>query len=69
MTVRQRNWRVVIVGGVLIAAAIGFFYYMLGISPSSNDPAALMTIVGQVSGAVIGLSVVMIIFGLIGRKA
>ena len=65
---RQKNWRLVIVGGVLIVVAAFFFLYMRSIAPSSNDPAALMTIVGQVSGVVTGLSVVMIIFGLIGRK-
>ena len=66
---RQRNWRLVIVGGVLAGLAVVFFLYMQSIRASSNDPQALMTTVGQVSGAVIGISVVMIIFGLIGRKA
>jgi hypothetical protein len=35
----------------------------------SNDPVALMRTVGDVSGAVGGLSLVMIVFGLVGRKA
>ena len=65
---RQKNWRLVIVGGVLIVLAVGFFLFMMGIAPRSNDPAALMTTVGQVSGAVGGLSLVMIVIGLIGTK-
>ncbi len=66
---RQKNWRLVIVGGVLIVLAIGFFLFMMGIAPRSNDPAAMMTTVGQVSGALGGLSLVMIVIGLIGKKA
>ncbi len=46
-----------------------FFLAMLGMVPRSNDPAALMQTVGQVSGVVGGISIVMIIFGLIGKKA
>jgi succinate dehydrogenase hydrophobic anchor subunit len=65
---RQKNWRVMIVGGVLLVLAAAFFLFMMTIAPKSNDPAALMQIVGQVSGAVAGLSVVMIVFGLIGKK-
>ena len=65
---RQKNMRLVIVGSVLIAMAIGFYLFMLSIAPRSNDPASLMQTVGQVSGVVSGLSIVMIIFGLIGKK-
>jgi hypothetical protein len=42
---------------------------MMGMIPKSNDPAALMRAVGQVSGAVGGISIAMIIVGLIGKKA
>ena len=66
---RQKNRRLVIVGGVLVVLAVGFFLFMMGIAPRSNDPAALMTTVGQVSGAVGGLSLVMIVIGLIGKEA
>jgi hypothetical protein len=38
-------------------------------APQSTDPAELMRIVGQASGAVVGVSVVMIVLGLIGKKA
>lgn len=66
---RRTNWRLVIVGGVLIVLAIGFFFVMLGMAPKSNDPETLMRTVGQVSGVVGGLSLVMIIFGFIGKKS
>jgi hypothetical protein len=66
---RKRNWRLIIVGVVLLAAAGLFFLTMLGMVPKSNDPAALMRTVGQLSGAGGGISVAMIIVGLIGKKA
>jgi len=65
---RQRNWRVVIVGFILAALAVGFYFFMLPIAPSSTDPAVMMQTVGTVSGAAIGLSLVMIVVGLIGKK-
>ena len=65
---RRKNWRLIIVGFVLIAIAIGFYFFMLTIASTSTDPAALMQTVGTVSGVVAGLSLVMIIIGLIGRK-
>ncbi len=66
---RQKNWRLVIVGGVLVVLAAGFFLYMLGMAPKSNDPQSLMQTVGMVSGGVGGIAVAMMIFGLIGKKA
>lgn len=66
---RQKNWRLVIVGGVLVVLAMGFFLYMMGMAPQSNDPKTMMQTVGMVSGGVGGLAVVMMIFGLIGKKA
>jgi len=66
---RQKNWRLVIVGIVLILAAPAFFFFFLGTAPKSNDPAALMQTVGQVSGVVGGIGLVMLIFGLIGKKS
>jgi hypothetical protein len=65
---RQKNWRLVIVGGVLIVAAIGFFLFMLGLAPQSTDPKALMETVGTVSGVVIGLSIALMAIGYIGTK-
>ena len=66
---RQKKWRVVIVGGIVIVLAIGFFLFMMGLAPQSNDPQALMTTVGQVSGVVGAIGIAMVVFGLIGRKA
>jgi hypothetical protein len=65
---RRRNWRVVIVGSVLIGMAIAFFFVMLSIASHSTDPKVLMETVGQVAGTVIGISVAMIIYGLVGKK-
>lgn len=65
---RRKNWRIVIVGFVLIVLALGFYFFMLSIASTSNDPVALMQTVGTVSGAAVGISLVMIILGLIGKK-
>jgi hypothetical protein len=65
---RKKNWRLIAVGTVLLVLAVLFFLNMRDMTPWSNDPVALMRTVGEVSGAVGGLSVVMIVFGLIGRK-
>ena len=65
---RRRNWRVAITGFVLILLALGFYFFMLSIASTSTDPAALMRTVGMVSGVVVGVSLVMILLGLIGKK-
>lgn len=65
---RRKNWRVVIVGLVLIVMALVFFLFMMSVAAKSNDPVALMQTVGTVSGVVGGISFVMIIIGLIGKK-
>ncbi len=65
---RQRNWRVIIVGFVLVVIALGFYFFMLSIASKSTDAVALMQTVGTTAGAVIGISLVMIIIGLIGKK-
>jgi hypothetical protein len=65
---RRKNWRIVVVGFVLIVMALGFYFYMLSIASKSNDPVALMQTVGTVAGAVGGLSLALIIVGLIGKK-
>jgi hypothetical protein len=66
---RRKNWRLVVVGFVLIVMALGFFCYMWSVASKSNDPVVLMHTVGTVAGAVGGISFVMIIIGLIGKKA
>lgn len=65
---RQKNWRVVIAGGVLIGLALVFVLVMMGLAPQSTDPQTLMETVGATAGVVIGVSVAMIIYGLIGKK-
>lgn len=65
---RQKNWRVVIVGGVLIGLALVFVLVMMSLAPQSTDPQALMETVGATAGVVIGVSAAMIIYGLIGKK-
>ena len=65
---RRKNWRIVVVGFVLIVMALGSYFFMLSIASKSNDPVALMQTVGQVAGAAGGLSLAMIIIGLIGKK-
>jgi hypothetical protein len=65
---RRKNWRIVIVGLVLILIALVFFFFMLAVASKSNDPVALTRTVGTVVGAVGGLSLVMVIIGLIGKR-
>lgn len=65
---RQKNLRLVVVGAVLIVAAVGFFLGMGTMAPKSNDAVALMETAGQVSGVVGALGLVMLVFGLVGRK-
>ncbi len=69
MRMRKRNWRLIVTGLLMIVLAAGFFIFMMGMAPKSNDPKAMLETVGQVSGVVGGIAVVMILFGLIGRKA
>ncbi|MCC6499976.1 MAG: hypothetical protein IT313_06880 [Anaerolineales bacterium] len=66
---RQKNWRLVIAGCFFIAAALGFYFVMQSIAPSSTDPVMAMQIAGRVVGIVTGVSLVMILVGLIGKKA
>jgi hypothetical protein len=65
---RRKNWRLVIVGLGLIVLALGFFFYMWSVAAKSNDSVVLMQTVGTVAGAVGGISLVMIIIGLIGKR-
>ncbi len=65
---RRKNWRLVIVGVVMIVMAVAFFLGMGTLAPKSNDPVALMQTVGQVSGVVGALGLVPFVFGLIGKK-
>lgn len=66
---RRRNWRLVIFGIFLIVLAGGFYLWMLALTPQSTDPVELMRTAGGAAGTVIGVSVALIIVGLIGKKA
>ena len=65
---RRRNWRVIGAGIFLIVLAVGFFFIMSSAAGASTDPVEMMRIVGSVSGTLVGISVAMIIVGLIGKK-
>lgn len=65
---RRRNWRLIIVGFVLLVLGLLFFVFMQSVAAQSNDPIALMQTVGTVVGVVGGISLVMIIAGLIGKR-
>jgi hypothetical protein len=56
-------------GLVLSVIALMFFFFMLSVASKSTDPASLMQTVGTVAGAVGGISLVLIIIGLIGKRA
>lgn len=64
----DKNKRLMLAGGLAIGLAVVFFVIMLGMAPKSNDPATMMQTVGQVSGVVGGIGVVMLIFGFVGKK-
>jgi hypothetical protein len=65
---RERNWRLVRVGGVLLAFAVVVFVAMLVIFPPSPDTAEMIHRLGQITGAVGGAGVALMIVGLIGKK-
>ena len=62
------NKRIIIVGAVLVGLAAAFFFGMAMIVPESNDPVAMMQTVGTVSGVVVGLGIVMILFGIFKKR-
>jgi hypothetical protein len=65
---RHRNWRVILTGFVLIVLALGFYLFMLTVASQSTDPVEFMKTVGAVSGVLTGISIAMIIIGLVGKK-
>lgn len=65
---RQRNWRLVIVGIFLIVLAFVIFLFVPSLGAYSTDPVEFTRLIGQISQVIIGVGVAMIIFGLIGKK-
>jgi hypothetical protein len=48
--------------------AVAFFFIMAANAGISTDPQELMRLSGRYAGIVIGVSVAMIVYGLIGKK-
>lgn len=65
---RQRNWRLVIVGVFFIVIGFAIFLFVPSLGAYSTDPVEFTRLIGQVAQVVIGVSVALIIFGLIGKK-
>ena len=66
---RTRNWRFIITGLIFLGLSIGFFFFMQTIAAQSTDPVEFMRIVGQAAGVGTGISLVMIVAGLIGKTS
>ena len=65
---RQRNWRLVVLGIFFIVIGFAIFLFVPSLGAYSTDPVEFTRLIGQVAQVVIGVSVAMIIFGLIGAK-
>jgi hypothetical protein len=66
---RQRNWRLVIVGIFFIVIAFAIFLFVPSLGAYSTDPVEFTRIIGSVSEVIIGVSVALIVIGLIGKKS
>ena len=66
---RRINWRMISGGVFLIVLAVVFFFIMSSNVSMSTDPRDMMRLVGQISGGAVGVSIAMIVIGLIGKKA
>ena len=65
---RQRNWRLVIVGIFFIVIAFAIFLFVPSLGTYSTDPVEFTKIIGNVSEVIIGVSVALVVIGLIGKK-
>jgi hypothetical protein len=59
----------VIAGALLLVMALVFYDIMATTAPQSTDPVEMMGIAGSISGAAIGIGVMMILIGLVGKRA
>lgn len=66
---RQRNWRLVIVGIFFIIIAFAIFLFVPSLGAYSTDPVEFTRLIGNVSEVIIGVSVALIVIGLIGKKS
>jgi hypothetical protein len=64
----QPNYRFLPAGILLVVLAGGFFLFMMTMESKSNDPVAMMTTVGEVSGAAGAIGLVLIVVGLLRRR-
>ena len=68
-TMRTRSAGLIRGGAFAIAVgAIFFVIAMIWLAPASNDPVEVMRIAGQASGVAVGIGLVMLLFGIIGKK-
>ncbi|MBV6395531.1 MAG: hypothetical protein HFACDABA_01107 [Anaerolineales bacterium] len=65
---RRRNMRLVFSGLLFLVLASGFFFGMQPLAARSTNPVEFMRLIGQVSGVVGGVSVALIVAGLIGKQ-
>ena len=63
------NKRTIYGGIFLVVVAVAFFLYMLTLRAQSNDPVEMMRLVGQTSGVVAGIGLVLIVLGYLGVGA
>ncbi|NUQ85191.1 MAG: hypothetical protein HUU11_10795 [Anaerolineales bacterium] len=66
---KKRNWRLAITGFIFGVLAIVSFVVATPLASSTTDPQEFMRLIGQVAGAVGGVSLVMVVVGLIGKKS
>ena len=66
---RKRNMRLVYTGAGLAVFAVLFFFVMMSFSSQSTDPKALLAIVGQTAGVMLGIATTLAIIGFIGTKS
>lgn len=65
---RQRNWRLVIVGIFFIVIGFAVFLFVPSLGAYSTDPVEFTRLIGQIAQVIIGVSVALIVIGLIGKK-
>lgn len=66
---RQRNWRLVIVGIFFIVIGFAVFLFVPSLGAYSTDPVEFTRLIGQIAQVIIGVSVALIVIGLIGKKS
>jgi hypothetical protein len=65
---KPANLKLARAGYFLIAVAVIFFGLMMFLAPKSTDPVEVMRLVGQVSGAVGGAGIALVITDFLRRR-